>query len=194
MDNKNGHLVLFCLKAYLKGKGAGFWSKELGWVTEKDATRFTEEEASTCQPPGGHATWMRPPSEVGLRGYQFCSTDPGSEIRQIKAVFWARSVDHARQQAQMLAPLAKTREWRVVSVDGVPVTKGAKTRKRASIAGRQIFLITKTGPEWQDHIEAWSNKKQAKKRADELNSTLDPNDSYDCLSLYGVVPVTLLGG
>ena len=59
--------------------------------------------------------------------------------------------------------------------------------------GRQIFLITKTGPEWQDHIEAWSNKKQAKKRADELNSTLNPNDAYDRLSQYEVAPITLLG-
>ena len=121
MDNKNGHLVLFCFKEYLKSKGAGFWSKELGdWVTEKDATRFTEEEASTFRPPGDHATWMMPPSEVGLRGYQFCSTDPGSEIRRIEAVFWAKSVNHARQQARIFAPLAKTREWRVVSVGGVP--------------------------------------------------------------------------
>lgn len=123
MDNKNGRLVLFCFKAYLKGEGAGFWSKELGtWVTEKEATRFTEEEASTHKLIGGHVTWMRPPGEVGLRGYQFCSTDPGDETRQIEAVFWARSVNHAHQQAHIFAPLAKTREWRVESVNGVPIS------------------------------------------------------------------------
>jgi hypothetical protein len=121
MDKKNGQLVLFCLKEYLKGEGAGFWSKELGWTTEENATRFTEEKASTHKLIGGHVTWMMPPGEAGLKGYQFCSTDPGGEIRRIEAVFWARSVDHARQQARIFAPLAKTREWRVASVNGVPI-------------------------------------------------------------------------
>ena len=59
--------------------------------------------------------------------------------------------------------------------------------------GRVIFLITKSGPEWQDPIEAWAEQKLAAKRADELNSALNPRDIEDYLSRYAVVKITLYG-
>lgn len=119
-------------------------------------------------------------------------------------------------------PEAKTWVWRVVSVNGVPVPKVAQPRKPAPAAelartraeemskilteiidrahnrqietvGRRIFLITKTGPEWQYPVEAWPDEKRAKARADELNGTLDPDDAEDRFSRYEVVPVALLG-
>ena len=197
MNNKSEHLVLFCLKEYLSNEGAGFWSNEIGWVTEEDATRFTEEEARACRKPtlgdhlSGYVVWISSPQDAGLKGYLLRATDHSGKTHQ-ENFFWAVDANHAREQARDTEPEAKTWTWRVVSVGGVQIPKSTQTRKRQPPAGHQIFLITKTGPEWQDPIEAWCDKRRAKTRANELNGARDPNDAHDSLSRYDVVSVALL--
>ena len=65
MTNTSKHYVLFCLQEYLAEEGAGFWSNDMGWTTEKDATRFTEAETRVLRKPRGRGgvRWMVPPSE-----------------------------------------------------------------------------------------------------------------------------------
>ncbi len=197
MSNKSGHLVLFCLKKYLSDEGAGFWSNEIGWVTEEDATRFTEEEARVCRKPtigdhlSGYVVWISSPQDAGLKGYLLRATDHSGQILQ-ESFFWARDASHAREQARDTEPEAKTWTWRVVSVGGIPISKFTQPQ-RPPLVGRQIFLITKTGPEWQKPIEAWCDEKRAKTRVGDLNETLDPNDVDDSLSQYEIVSVVLFG-
>ena len=197
MNDKSGHLVLFCLKEYLSNEGAGFWSNEIGWVTEEDATRFTEEEARVCRKPtlgdhlSGHVVWMSPPWDAGLKGYLLRATDHNGQTLQ-EGFFWAVDPSHAREQARDTEPEAKTWTWRMVSVGGIPISRFTQPQ-RPPLVGRQIFLITKTGPEWQKPIEAWCDEKRAKTRASGLNETLDPNDVDDSLSQYEIVPVFLFG-
>ena len=57
-----------------------------------------------------------------------------------------------------------------------------------------IFLITKSGPEWQAPIEAWTTKREAERRAKELDTQLNPKDVYDSLSGHEVVRIPLKGG
>lgn len=57
-----------------------------------------------------------------------------------------------------------------------------------------IYLITKTGPEWQDPVEAWLTKRSAVTRAEALNESLQGSkDIRDQLSRHEVVPIPLKG-
>lgn len=193
MTKKADSFVLFCLEKYLSDEGAGFGSDKRGWTTEENATRFTEKERRVAwKPERPQCEWMLLPSSQNLKGYLLRATSHDGEI-QGEMFFWATDADHAREQARDTEPEAKTWVWRVVSINGIPLASRAEKREHTSRTGRTIFLITKTGPEWQDPIEAWPDKKQAAMRAHELDEALDPNDVIDSLSRYSVVEITLWG-
>jgi hypothetical protein len=135
--------------------------------------------------------WISSPQDAGLKGYLLRATDHSGKIHQ-ENFFWAMDANHAREQARDTEPEAKTWTWRVVSVGGIPISKFTQPQ-RPPLVGRQVFLITKTGPEWQKPIEAWCDEKRAKTRAGDLNETLDPNDVDDSLSQYEIVSVVLFG-
>ena len=136
--------------------------------------------------------WSRPVSDAGLAGYLLHVIAPhGGVIRD--AFFWADSAEHALERARNREPDDKTRAWQVVSVGLGPLAEVTQKRQVAPIFGRRIFLITKTGPEWQDPIEAWETKNQAERRARELDETLNPRDAIDHLSRHDVVEIILRG-
>jgi hypothetical protein len=58
---------------------------------------------------------------------------------------------------------------------------------------KKVYLITKSGPEWQKPVEVWPTKKQADVRAKELNNQLDTFNVLDRLSHYQVIPVPMRG-
>ena len=56
-----------------------------------------------------------------------------------------------------------------------------------------VYLITKSGYEWQKPIEVWPTKKQATARAKELDAELDQKNALDRLSVHEVVAVPMKG-
>lgn len=56
----------------------------------------------------------------------------------------------------------------------------------------KIFLVSKSGVEWNIPVEAWHDKKKAEKRAKELDKTLNMKDVFDSLSSHVVTPVPLM--
>jgi hypothetical protein len=56
-----------------------------------------------------------------------------------------------------------------------------------------VYLITKSGPEWQKPIEVWPTKKKAEARVKELDAELDQKNVFDRLSAHEVVAVPMKG-
>lgn len=59
------------------------------------------------------------------------------------------------------------------------------------MASRTVHLITKSGPEWNTPIEAWTTKRPAEARAKELDELKSTINWEDRLSKYVVTAIPL---
>ena len=55
----------------------------------------------------------------------------------------------------------------------------------------EIFVISKSGPEWEVPVEAWFDKDLAERRLPILTAELNLNDVVDRLSQYEIRPIPL---